>query len=192
MHAYLIISSSEKSIAEKVSEIAGSDTRIINYSIEKIDDTKELIRRTNIALDETVYVLPAFDNASTEAQNAFLKRLEEPQENLKFVLTAKKEDLVLPTIISRCQVIRLAGKAEASAEEISSALKFLDSDVQEKLSVVSKITKREEAVEFLESLISGAHNARRLRELKHIDIALSRISQNANPTLQLTHLVLSI
>jgi len=42
-----------------------------------------------------------------EAQNAFLKTLEEPPDDTLLVLTATNLSRLLPTIISRCQVMRL-------------------------------------------------------------------------------------
>lgn len=55
----------------------------------------------------TVVVITEIDTMRKEAANAFLKFLEEPSSRLLFILTATKTDQLLPTIISRCQQIRL-------------------------------------------------------------------------------------
>lgn len=55
----------------------------------------------------TVIVLTNVDTMRKEAANAFLKLLEEPSGNILFILTASQPDQLLPTIISRCQQIRL-------------------------------------------------------------------------------------
>jgi DNA polymerase-3 subunit delta' len=55
----------------------------------------------------TVIVLTNIDTMRKEAANAFLKLLEEPSGNILFILTASQPDQLLPTIISRCQQIRL-------------------------------------------------------------------------------------
>lgn len=55
----------------------------------------------------TVVVITEIDTMRKEAANAFLKFLEEPSGKLVFILTAAKTDQLLPTIISRCQQIRL-------------------------------------------------------------------------------------
>jgi len=192
MHAYLLISVDESLVSEKVKQLFPEIKQIINYKIEKISDTKELIKQTNVSLNPTVYLINDFDDASVEAQNAFLKRLEEPQDNLSFVLTAKKEDRVLPTIISRCRVIRLTSKKEIYKADEDLVLKFLESDISGKFGVILKITKREDAVEFLEKIIINANKIHNIREIKQADMTLSRINQNANPTLQLTNFVLSL
>ncbi|MDW8051523.1 MAG: DNA polymerase III subunit delta' [Armatimonadota bacterium] len=41
------------------------------------------------------------------AANALLKTLEEPPERYHFILTAPASDLLLPTILSRCRIVRL-------------------------------------------------------------------------------------
>jgi replication-associated recombination protein RarA len=46
-----------------------------------------------------------------EAANAFLKTLEEPPEHVRFVLLAANPSAVLPTILSRCQLLSLPGSA---------------------------------------------------------------------------------
>lgn len=56
---------------------------------------------------KTVIVLTNVDTMRKETANAFLKLLEEPSGNILFVLTATQPDQLLPTIISRCQQIRL-------------------------------------------------------------------------------------
>lgn len=46
-----------------------------------------------------------------QAQNAFLKTLEEPPEKCAFVLTSGNPSLLLPTTRSRCQILRLTDSA---------------------------------------------------------------------------------
>lgn len=43
-----------------------------------------------------------------EAANAFLKTLEEPNPDTSFILTTSNLNALLPTIVSRCQVVRFA------------------------------------------------------------------------------------
>lgn len=69
--------------------------------------------------DRTVIVITGIDTMKKESANAFLKLLEEPSENILFILTASKTDQLLPTITSRCQQIRLQ---TLSNEEVASGL----------------------------------------------------------------------
>lgn len=56
----------------------------------------------------TIMILTGIDTMRKEAANAFLKLLEEPAGQVMFILTADKTDQLLPTIMSRCQQIRLS------------------------------------------------------------------------------------
>lgn len=69
--------------------------------------------------DRTVIVITGIDTMKKESANAFLKLLEEPSENILFILTASKTDQLLPTITSRCQQIRLQ---PLSNDEVASGL----------------------------------------------------------------------
>jgi DNA polymerase III delta' subunit len=52
-----------------------------------------------------VYVFLEADNFNTESANAFLKTLEEPPPHVYFVLVTDRVERVLPTVVSRCQVV---------------------------------------------------------------------------------------
>ena len=57
--------------------------------------------------DPTAYIISDVDQLSIAAQNSLLKTLEETPENMYFMLTATQEDLVIPTILSRCFTYRM-------------------------------------------------------------------------------------
>lgn len=71
----------------------------------------------------TIVILTGVDTMRKESANAFLKLLEEPSNNLMFILTADSTDGLLPTIVSRCQQIRLQ---PLSTDEITNALVNFD------------------------------------------------------------------
>lgn len=54
-----------------------------------------------------VYVLEEADRLNEAAANSLLKVLEEPPDYALFILTAPHPARVLPTIVSRCQLLRL-------------------------------------------------------------------------------------
>jgi DNA polymerase III subunit delta' len=53
----------------------------------------------------TVIIITQIETMRKEVTNAFLKLLEEPPDNVMFILTTDQPDMLLPTIISRCQLI---------------------------------------------------------------------------------------
>ncbi len=54
-----------------------------------------------------VYILRQMERATPEAANCLLKTLEEPPPQVILLLTASDSEQLLPTIISRCQVLNL-------------------------------------------------------------------------------------
>lgn len=83
--------------------------------------TVEEVRRVSRFLSLTshdggyrVVIVDPADDMNTNAANALLKNLEEPPSRTVFVVIAHSPGGLLPTIRSRCQMIRLAplGKAE--------------------------------------------------------------------------------
>ena len=82
----------------------GGDGKIKKEDVQKIIGSFD---RT--ALEEKgimIYVINLVENMTTVAVNALLKFLEEPGRNVFAFLTTENESKVLPTIISRTQVLR--------------------------------------------------------------------------------------
>lgn len=65
-----------------------------------------------------VGIIPQAETMTEEAQNAFLKTLEEPPPDTVLLLTAVNLSRLLPTIISRCQVLRLGPLPEEVIREL--------------------------------------------------------------------------
>jgi len=66
---------------------------------------------------KTVIIIQNIEEMHAEAANAFLKLLEEPSENLVFLLTTQHMEGLLPTIVSRCRHIRLSPLKTGEIEE---------------------------------------------------------------------------
>jgi len=66
-----------------------------------------------------VIIISEADRMTTEAANACLKTLEEPHDDVVFILTTSRPELLPPTILSRCQHIYCPPLPEA---ELTAAL----------------------------------------------------------------------
>lgn len=86
---------------------------------------------------KTVIILSDIEHLRKEAANAFLKLLEEPSDNLIFLLTVEHTDSLLPTIISRCQQIPLS---PLKTEEIRRALVDHDGVPEEDARYLARIS----------------------------------------------------
>lgn len=120
---------------------------------------------------KTVVILTNIETMRKEAANAFLKMLEEPSEDLIFLLTTNSTDALLPTIISRCQHIKLSPLQTKA--------------VQEALIIHDNIT--EEDAEYLARVSGGNYAMARfldvdtLKETRHqvVDYLRNAYSQDA-------------
>lgn len=75
------------------------------YLVEQI---REIVADTALApiqARKKVYILDRVDLLGTAAANAFLKTLEEPPDDVVLILLGRTRESVLPTILSRCQVV---------------------------------------------------------------------------------------
>lgn len=75
------------------------------YLIEQIREIVSGVSLAPIRAKGKVYILDRVDLLGVSAANAFLKTLEEPVEGVTFILLGRTREAVLPTIVSRCQVV---------------------------------------------------------------------------------------
>ncbi len=106
----------------------------------KIEQIHEFIRKTQFKPFGSPYkigVIIQSEMMTQEAQNAILKTLEEPPQNTFLFLTTSNTGLLLPTIVSRCQVHTLAKEENKSLnQELVDSI--LHADIIERFKVVEK------------------------------------------------------
>ncbi len=73
-----------------------------NNSVENIRSIRQEVAYSTTGLKYKVYIIDEAHMLSTSAFNALLKTLEEPPENVIFILATTEEHKILPTILSRC------------------------------------------------------------------------------------------
>ena len=76
-------------------------------SNRKIDDIRDLLEKVKIPPQlgkYKVYIIDEVHMLTKEAENAFLKTLEEPPPHIVFILATTEKNKILPTILSRCQI----------------------------------------------------------------------------------------
>lgn len=78
--------------------------------ILKVDQIREIQRTLNLKPYQSPYrvaVFLRFQEANDNASNALLKTLEEAPTHAILILTADNPEQLLPTIVSRCEILRL-------------------------------------------------------------------------------------
>src|SRR6185437_9430791 len=94
-----------------------------------------------------------------EAQNALLKVLEEPPANTFIILGAETKESLLPTILSRCQIVQVEEESkelsEKTIEELNTFIQNLpELSVGDKLKQAEQLAKdKDKAIVWLENLL---------------------------------------
>lgn len=78
--------------------------------------------------DRKIFIIDDFDKSTTEAQNKLLKVLEEPNNNMFYLLSTSNIENVLPTIKSRCFKVEIGA---FDRREIEGELNKIDYDTKE-------------------------------------------------------------
>jgi DNA polymerase-3 subunit delta' len=85
--------------------VEGGEVRAIH--IAQVRELQHQVMLSPVEARRRVVILTDFQGATVEAANCLLKTLEEPPPQVMLVLTASHEGRLLPTIVSRCQILWL-------------------------------------------------------------------------------------
>ncbi|MGX7111774.1 DNA polymerase III subunit [Gemella cuniculi] len=159
-----------------------------------------------------IYWIKDIEKMTEQAANSILKFLEEPEENIIAILSCKNSSSILPTIISRCQQVKLVGKSENKITEDNKELEeiffeFLDKNSKKihlgNIYLLEKLKTKEDIVPFFlyaSEKISYSYGADlSLLEIENISnvqekilSAISDINSNVSAILVLEKFLFSI
>ncbi|MDF1860848.1 MAG: hypothetical protein P1U87_11590 [Verrucomicrobiales bacterium] len=150
-HAYLItgpVGSGKEALAVRMVGMVNPGTNATALSLNELRDSYVSVigpesksRRISIKAIRTIEhtlqmaapseitkfaIIKDADRMGIEAENAFLKTLEEPPKSSRLLLLSSRPEMLLETILSRCIRVSLSGKP-GPAEISESARAFLDS-----------------------------------------------------------------
>lgn len=101
-------------ICRQIEKMQQADLSVLQAEQEgatlKVDEVRNLQHMLSLAPYESKYriaLLLRFEEANANAQNALLKTLEEPNPRVILLVTADDPQNLLPTIVSRCELLRL-------------------------------------------------------------------------------------
>lgn len=169
------------------------NNRIYLESDFKINDARAVINESYISSNTQKCIVIAGDNFNIEAQNALLKVLEEPPNNIKFILVAKSKNAILPTILSRMiisnkknKVIRKDFGLDLNTLNLRSITEFVKN-----LNYVSK----EESRQMIEDLLFSLNKSNiklNQNELNYFSEAISQVERGGMARYILLTLLLMI
>lgn len=172
MHAFLLINKNPEEFAKE------QRAKVIPFVLQKVEDARDLKKLVKFSFNErTAIVIENIDTATVETANAFLKNLEEPNNNLIYILTASNLNNVLPTITSRCEIVKVQ----------STKYKVLSTNTNYKDAL--NIKDRDEAIKFVENLIYIDHQKQDFSNIENYLKTIQNLKLNGNVSLQMTNLV---
>jgi DNA polymerase III delta prime subunit len=217
LHAYLIIGNSAEQIKLEIDQITrkvlGRDSGlnqnpdILTFESQtslKIADIRHLQKEVQFRPYQSkhkVIIINHAGNLTLPAQNALLKTLEEPPESTILILTAASKESLLPTILSRCQLIQINQPADTDTlpEQIQLLQQIIKGNAGERLLIADGFSKdKKQALEFCLNQIKAARqlNSENNTGISTIIISLifesiQQLEANVNPSLIIGNLLLS-
>jgi len=230
MDSFIIIANNQKSQLEKINIVilerlgknikgfpkvsfnkGNPDLLIIlpekSIGIAQVRQIQQFLSRKPYQYALKAVVLLEADKMTLSAQNAFLKTLEEPPKNSLIFLSTNNINSLIPTILSRCQII-LENNEELKLKKndfLALVKKILNSRVGERLKLIeTQETTREKAILFCEQTILSLRKEllktkslflekqKLVQIIKELQKSLNLLNQNINPKLVLDNLVINL
>lgn len=148
------------------------------------------------------YTIGIIDDAadlSEIAQNKLLKTLEEPSDNTVIIIGASSRDNLIPTVCSRCQIVRVTDEGSISEEiDVDEILdRFF---YRYKNNIDKKVKTKADALSFLgaledryrDSMVSGRDLDRSVRAIELIENTRMDIMRGMTQSLALKRLYLEL
>jgi len=140
-----------------------------NRGIDDIRDLRERVRYAPSQLSSKVYIIDEAHQITGAAANAFLKTLEEPPDHTRFILATTDPELLLPTIVSRCQRFEFR---RVGVSDIAQRLRTV-ADVE-------KIVIDDDALRFIARHATGSLRDA-LAHLEQVALYSARFQGNSSP-----------
>jgi len=215
MHTFYITGGNAIDRLEHITHIC-NDLHVASYDIHRlvpkeqslsigISDIrpwqKELFL-TPLTSPYTIGIIPSAELLTTEAQNALLKTLEEPPTHTRIYIESQSSSTLLPTILSRCQIIHLTTTTITPQQTYQPSLQTILQLCDDHLSIGKKIdlldteiANKEEAKVWIVQAIHTLHSNRKaispspyVRFMQRLLIASQYLTANVSYKLVIDHL----
>lgn len=195
------------SSCEKISKKIHPDILVVRPSpnsigIDQIRETSKFVRFGPVLSKWKIIIIEKAEAMSEEASNAFLKTLEEPLNNVLFILTTIREAMVLKTISSRCQKLIFSSVARATDPEADQLARNLMDVKNMNIERMFALSEEISSLDAPEETLNQALNSYRTQievsskdaylSMKHILRGISAISRRANKRLAMDAMLLSM
>lgn len=126
-----------------------------SIKIDMVRDLQKYLRYKPFEAKYKIAIIERAEELQMTSGNAMLKILEEPPPQTIFLLLTPHEEKILPTIISRCQIVRFSGTSLFPMDaEMSSFIRQLPKRPDDIFELAKEISKEEQGLEnFLQTLL---------------------------------------
>lgn len=176
--------------------ISSSSKSTTSIGISIVREMQQKVFLKPLHGSEKAVILHDAELLTIEAQNALLKILEEPPESTTIIVTSIIQDALLPTILSRCQIIEIQETNNNQKENLDEYRKLFEKlpslSLGEKLKIAEKVGKgKEDALEWLENVIVAGRMQMLSSVNKYpnqtVNLQTLKLLQEAHKTLKLTN-----
>jgi|GEM_PF-1380029 len=169
MQNWLLVGRKKSDLEKEIASIAKTnlvlDANIFRFNSLpeefNVEIFREMLKLTERHFAQpTIFVVENLETFSQIIQNTFLKTLEEHQDNLCFLLLTRNLAKILPTVRSRCRILKLQNQAEllekSDRELFEKILRKLEENPQYLVSLGAGLgikNKKEKGLIFLEKFL---------------------------------------
>ena len=164
-----------------------------SIKIEQIREIRKDIELKPFKNRKKVYIIDKAEKMTLEASNCLLKTIEEPPYYAIIILICSRIDPILPTIVSRCQIINFGLITSIKIKELSlSKIKNLE---KEKAELISKLAqgsigkaiklstdkeyfiRRETLLNYLSTIVPGKYSNDIFEKVEKIILEIDKIEE---------------
>lgn len=164
-----------------------------SIKIEQIREIRKEIELKPFKSKKKVYIIDQAEKMTLEASNCLLKTIEEPPCYAIIILICSKIDPILPTIVSRCQIINFGLITSFKIKEL--LLNKLNNLEKDRAEIISKLargsigkafklsadkeyfTRREKMLDYLSTIIPGKYGDDIFAKVEKIMSEIDRIEE---------------
>ena len=182
----------------EISKQCSPDLKIIepiknSIKIEQIREMRKEIGLKPFKNKKKIYIIDKAEKMTLEASNCLLKTIEEPPYYAIIILICSRIDPILPTIVSRCQIINFGLITSIKIKELSlSKIKNIE---KEKAEIISKLAqgsigkafklltdkeyfiRRETLLNYLSTIVPGKYSNDFFEKVEKIILEIDKIEE---------------
>ena len=164
-----------------------------SIKIEQIREMRKEIGLKPFKNKKKIYIIDKAEKMTLEASNCLLKTIEEPPYYAIIILICSRIDPILPTIVSRCQIINFGLITSIKIKELSlSKIKNIE---KEKAEIISKLAqgsigkafklltdkeyfiRRETLLNYLSTIVPGKYSNDFFEKVEKIILEIDKIEE---------------